>query len=187
MKRRLFTLVEAMVAIGVILGLALAAGVYISRTVHSCPVAGRTRSRIHVLEVAIVAYHATYDILPFTSAAGAAGDLLIDDVSTPSFKDLLDTLSGNDVAKNPRQIPYLAALDADGQYRDSWETSAARSGFVVVLDLDYDNRIADAKIAGADDLAGQIVVWSHGPDRRSEADLSAGDNGPLNRDNINSW
>jgi len=185
MERNRFSLIEIMVGLSIIIVImGLSMGAYM--TVMKGAKRKKALVRMKQLEMAISSYRTQYLTLPFTLQAGTAADLLIEDSSTPSFKNLIDTLGGQDSAMNPRQTAFLE-LDPDGQYRDSWEGDANESGFVVVLDLDYDDNIADDKIAGAGELTRKVVIWSKGPDGQYEANLTSGDNGALNADNVNSW
>ena len=182
MKRRCFTIVELMTVlaiVGVLIALCLTAYSGIIRMAHK----RRAQARLSQILMAVSSYHTTYMVLPFTTQAGTSDNVVVSDTSSPSFSDLLATLKGTDTSLNPRGITFLEP-DADGQYRDPWEDDPGKSGFVVVLDLDYDNQLWDSQVAGAGTLTKTIAIWSKGRDR---ADDTGSDGNPVNRDNVTSW
>ena len=181
MQRR-FTLVEMLVVLVIILvmiGIALGSYSMISKKVKIV----KAKARITQMLVAISAYKERYGgVYPFTAQTGTGDNLVITDTSTPSFADLLDTLNGQNPARNPRKEKFLE-LDAENTFNDSWAEGGA-SGWTVVLDLDYDGLIMDTQVAGASVLNKDVVIWSRGPDQQ---DSAADDTDPTNSDNVVSW
>jgi prepilin-type N-terminal cleavage/methylation domain-containing protein len=99
---------------------------------------------------------------------------------------------------NPKRQVYLSAktvgrnqangIDDLGVFRDPWGRP-----YLIILDLDYDNRCLSPFPAAQADATGSrlrfipspVLVWSAGPD--GNFDLNADQDAPANRDNIYSW
>ena len=130
MKRRHFTLIEMLVVVAVI---AILIGILIPTigTVMEKVKQSQTKAVINSLRLAIKQYESTYGFLPFTG--GNADKSIIYEPGSPinsEYTDLLTTLEGSDITKNPRGIKFLDLSDAD--YSDAWDEELS-----VVLDLDY--------------------------------------------------
>lgn len=205
MQKQRFTLVEMLVVMSIIIvlmGMFMAGYNMVMRKAQE----QKTKMKIKNLEMAIASYQTQYMVLPFTSTHGTVKDLIIDiDVATGSdpltgtgsatynpkhirMIDLLNTLSGTDASLNPRQIQFLQ-VDADStasnpQYRDSWALKDT-TGFRIILDLNYDNKIDTGIGYGADGLSKNVVIWSKGRDLQDAQ--SSGATAGLNADNILSW
>ena len=176
MKRRHFTLIEMLVVVAVI---AILIGILIPTigTVMQKVKQSQTKAVINSLRLAIKQYESTYGILPFTGEN--ADKSILYDPGSPingEYTELLVTLEGSDITKNPRGIKFLDLSDAD--YKDAWDEELS-----VVLDLDYNSSIDSALIYGADTKNTEIIIWSAGPD----GDHNADDNHADNDDNVNSW
>jgi len=176
MKRRHFTLIEMLVVVAVI---AILIGILIPTigTVMEKVKQSQTKAVINSLRLAIKQYESTYGFLPFTG--GNADKSIIYEPGSPinsEYTDLLTTLEGSDITKNPRGIKFLDLSDAD--YSDAWDEELS-----VVLDLDYNSSIDSSLIYGASTKNTEIVIWSAGPDGDHDADDSHADND----DNVNSW
>ena len=93
--------------------------------------------------------------------------------------------------KTARGYAPNGVSENDGVYRDAWGHP-----FIVTLDLDYDNRVADPfggnSQVGASDpkfrsINSSVIVWSLGPDGKADLSLPANQKGSVNEDNIYSW
>lgn len=176
MKRRHFTLIEMLVVVAVI---AILIGILIPTigTVMEKVKQSQTKAVINSLRLAIKQYESTYGILPFTGENADKSILYEPGSPTNSYYvDLLTTLEGSDITKNPRGIKFLDLSDAD--YDDAWDEELN-----VVLDLDYNSSIDSSLIYGAGTKNTEIVIWSAGPDGDHDADDGHADN----EDNVNSW
>jgi prepilin-type N-terminal cleavage/methylation domain-containing protein len=107
----------------------------------------------------------------------------------------LNDYPNKDHARNPRRIVSFKAkeapvgdpgVDQDGVLRDPWGHP-----YIITIDMNEDNRCKDAYYSpqAQDSIAGQVIVWSLGPD--GAVNLPNGTNPPdntgANRDNVLSW
>lgn len=93
--------------------------------------------------------------------------------------------------KTSRGYAPNGVSEADGVYRDAWGHP-----FIVTIDLDYDNRVADPFGGNSTKTASDpnfrsinqsVIVWSLGPDGKADLSLPANQRGTVNEDNIYSW
>ncbi len=149
-----FTLIELLVVIsiiGILAGLALPA---ISGALDS---ARRTQAKNDVVQIAtaITAYETEYGRLP-----GVTGSA---DFSGPVSSTLVQTLTGQDIANNPRAIVFIEVQEAN--------TPAKRSGtngtgfidpwgnaYQIAIDGDYNNTVSAG--SPSESLRKKVAVWN---------------------------
>lgn len=186
MNKKHFTLVELLVAIGII---AILSAILLPVLAGSAKKAdmSKARSEISTLVNAIKQYESVYGVLPVPD--GVSGG----DVSTASdYQQLIYILQGekdttkisaNNLAKNSRRQKFLDIVgNESGVYPDPWDNN-----YMVLLDHDYDGKISSTKtppgISASGDLNFSVVVWSKGPDGEDDSTAFATEN----RDNIYSF
>ena len=100
---------------------------------------------------------------------------------------------------NPRKTPYFNAKFVDSTnlpgislidhvYRDPWGNP-----YIITLDLNYDDRCVDTfysqnrtKTKGITN-SGSVMIWSFGPDGKTDDSSNANFNEGVNKDNVLSW
>lgn len=169
-----FTLIELLVVIAII---AVLAGVGFSAGGSAIQKAKKTTCLAAAvsIESAVNNFYTEYGSMP---SAGTADTTVITNATGENF---LKTLLGMDTTLNPRGIKFLSAKQSKSKPNDS----VKRDGIVydgdtpkgmydpwggpfnVVLDLDYDEKVAPAPSAGGGvTLNGRrVAVWSNGADK----------------------
>ena len=171
MNKKPFTVIEILVAVGIIIvvmGLLIPAASTVLRKANM----NKTRTAVRTLQMAIRQYEATYGVLPFTNEYSV--DRLL---TATDYDKLLQTLGARDVNFNPRLIKFLE-LDKNDNYLDAWDNE-----FFVAFDLDYDGTLDDTVVHGIGQISTSLAIWSSGVD---ELENSV-DNSSDNEDNITSW
>jgi len=145
----------------------------------------KARSEISTLVNAIKQYESVYGVLPVPDGAG---ELL----SSTEYQQLIYILqaetdnakiTANNLAKNSRRQKFLDIVgNESGFYPDPWDVP-----YTVLLDDDYDGKISAANVPpgvnATVDLNYTVVVWSMGPDGKSNSTTAHKEN----RDNIYSF
>lgn len=189
-----FTLIELLVVIAII---AVLAGMGFSAGSSAIQKAKKTTclAAATSLESAVANFYTEYGSMPYNSTKTPPEDEKVDTAATTGIA-LLKTLLGMNTVLNPRGIKFLSAkegkankngliynaagTDVTGMY-DPWGGS-----FNIILDLDYDEKVAPAPSAGGGvTLNGRrVAVWSNGADNTG---LSGNTDPGKATDDVKTW
>lgn len=190
MKRRLFTLVEMLVVIGII---GILAGIAIPVVLKMKDKGKETQARadINAIMLAIKQYEADYGTLPWISKSSPAEDTIIkvpfnndeDDNKTKDYNSLMQVLTTMDkngnpyTDANPKRVRYLdlpvqKIKDVDNK-EGFFKLDPWKRRYCIFLDTNYDGKVT---VPGFGDLMGKVFIYSYG----------AGDK-DLQKNYITSW
>ncbi len=144
MKKRVFTLVELLVVIGII---AVLAGILLPAVSGSMQKADQTKAKAQITTLvnAIKQFEATYGYLPTKYYDGDDKKSLLDTTNTDKVKDtlyenlirILQNEETSDKKINVRKIKFLDIQgNIPGVYQDPWDKD-----FIVYLDSDANGKI----------------------------------------------
>ncbi|MDQ0291070.1 type II secretion system protein [Oligosphaera ethanolica] len=188
MNKKHFTLIELLVVIGIIAILSAILLPVLSGAAKKADMS-KARSEIATLVNAIKQYESVYGVLPVP--ASTSGEEL-DSAATPDqFKELIYILQADTTNihagnqnKNSRRQKFLDIVGNEaGFYKDPWDND-----YIVLLDHNYDGKITTIPeginlTSPVVDLSFSVVVWSMGPDGKSNSTTAHKEN----RDNIYSF
>lgn len=185
-SKRAFTLIELLVVIGIIALLAGLSFPAISGVMRKAKRA-RCSAAIKDVQLGVKAYQVEYNRYPLANTAGETP------IALSEGEPLLNVLLGQNVNKlNPRQIVFLESpmgrngagglVGSEGSFglHDVWGQA-----YEVVMDSNYDNRIANPDSANSDEtisgdasptLITGTIVYSLGEDKQ-----------PNTKDDVVSW
>ncbi|HOG49715.1 MAG TPA: hypothetical protein PKY10_03935 [Lentisphaeria bacterium] len=188
MKKRVFTLVELLIVIGIII---ILSGVLLPVLVGAGKKADQTKAKAEITTLvnAIKQFESTYGVLP-VPATYTEGDA----ISATAYEDLILMLQGETLLNssfgasnanpNTRKIRFLDVVgNTPGEYLDPWDQN-----YNVIFDSNYNGEIPAVPDGislptGITTLRFSIVVWSSGPDATSSPTA----NHKSNRDNVYSF
>ena len=187
MKTRLFTMLEILVVVGIILIL-LGILVPATSTVLKKAKKSKTETSIRNLQIAIKQYEALYGFLPLTG--DGVDEVLSVDINPSRLILFYRGLCAdrNFIGPNPRQVNFLECETSNAgtpQLQDAWDFD-----FRIAMDLNYDGKIDAGSVYGyvnpgtSNDLNTSVAIWSIGPDGVESA---TSDTDSSNADNITSW
>jgi len=189
MKKRVFTLVELLIVIGIII---ILSGVLLPVLVGAGKKADQTKAKAEITTLvnAIKHFESTYGVLPIPDGAGEVLTpaeytqlILILQAENTADDAAATALTAANTNKNSRKVKFLDIVgNRRGVYVDPWDRF-----YNVLLDHDYNGEIttipAGVSIAPSTPLRYSIVVWSTGPDGASAPTA----NDKSNRDNVYSF
>ncbi len=188
MKKRNFTLVELLTVIAVI---AVLAGMIVPAVNGAIKKGEMTKAKAEAttLANAIKQYESTYGVLPIPKNMKSDDEAILDDSTkgTAAYewlikllqgKSFTDSTHGDSSAYNRRGMKFLDIVgNQEGVYQDPWDQN-----YFVVMDADHNGKMANsaAKVpVDATDLYYSAIVWSIGPDGKSDTSASKD-----NKDNV---
>ena len=197
-RRRNFTLVELLVVIGII---AILAGMLMAGIMYAPAKAQKAKAQAEITTLlnAIKQYESAYGVLPMATTLSKDGAL-----SSANYKKLIHLLQADAEGLSDTEEKALKKLNKrwtkfldiqsnePGVFTDPWGED-----YNVVLDHDYDGKIAILKEDEADCIPGinvelkdnkytyrfSAIVWSKGHDRKSNNTAS----NKTNEDNVYSF
>jgi prepilin-type N-terminal cleavage/methylation domain-containing protein len=141
-----FTLIELLVVISIIAllaGLAVPAGQVVMERAREL----NAKAAIAGLMTAIKGYQTEYNRLPNTNPGGGALPTTDTMVDTSDQSGMINILTANDPANNPRQVKFfdpksaknnLDGLTSTKDFVDPWKAPSAAQGQLYQITLDYD-------------------------------------------------
>ena len=181
MKKKNFTLVELLTVIAVI---AVLAGMIIPAVNGAIKKGELTKAKAEAttLANAIKQYESTYGVLPVPKGKSDEKPLTDDQytwlIKLLQGKSFSDSTNGDSKNYNRRGMKFLDVVgNTEGVYQDPWDQN-----YIVVLDVDYDGKIANSAAevpVDASDLYFSVIVWSVGPDGKSDTSADK-----KNKDNV---
>ncbi|NMA47394.1 MAG: hypothetical protein GX945_12615 [Lentisphaerae bacterium] len=189
MKKRVFTLVELLIVIGIII---ILSGVLLPVLVGAGKKADQTKAKAEITTLvnAIKHFESTYGVLPIPDGAGEVLTpaeytqlILILQAENTADDAAATALTAANTNKNSRKVKFLDIVgNRRGVYVDPWDRF-----YNVLLDHDYNGEITTIPNGvAATSLRYSIVVWSMGPDGRVNANNTAPEL-KRNRDNVYSF
>lgn len=190
MKNKLFTLIELLVVIGIIAILTAILLPVINGAVQKAEMS-KCKAEMTTLFNAIKQYESTYGVLPVPKTRkNEDGNVFLDSneytwlirlLQGENIDGSIGTSYGTSAVCNPRNIKFLDVVaNNPGEYQDPWEND-----YKVHFDSNYDGKIKVPSpepshtedwahyIHGLSDsstLNYSVVIWSKGPDERSDSD-----------------
>ncbi len=171
-RPRGFTLMELLVVI-VIIGILAGLVFPVSKGVLERAKKTQAMNDCLQLKNAIAAYQTEYRRYPVAAGGKSGSESILD-----TDESLMSILMGADEKLNPRKIPFYTGKNATKSKVGGVVSTGSGSGYLVdpwgeffgvVMDTDYNSRVADPS-GGGTDIPQSIIIWSKGPDKDDYTD-----------------